>query len=59
MTSGCKGSHSVVSMLLEVVLQLIKMVSDRFALESENIAVLVEEEVVIIVAESVESYLVQ
>ena len=46
-------------MLLEVVLQLIKMVSDRFALESENIAVLVEEEVVIIVAESVESYLVQ
>jgi hypothetical protein len=48
---GVIGSSSVVPMLFKVIVKLFMVVADKFALEAENISVLVEEEVVVIVAE--------
>ena len=52
-------SNSVVRVILKVLVQLSVVIPHRFALQSENISVFVEKEVVILVAESVESNLLK
>ena len=48
-------SSSIVAMFFEVVFQLSVVVADRFTLESEDVSVLVEEEVVLLVFEPAKS----